>query len=153
MRWYLSWCGPHSRILPETPWPETRRVLAFLSRIGALATTCPAFMELPKLIPGKRFTLPRPVGSADALLLAQRGLREKSQHKVTAIITADALDAQRLIDEMAFFAPELRCVLFPDWETLPYDTFSPHQDLISERLATLWRISQGEADVVVVPAT
>ncbi len=114
-------------------------------------------MELPKLIPGKRFTLPRPVGSADALLLAQLGLREKSQHKVTAIITADALDAQRLIDEMAFFAPGLRCVLFPDWETLPYDTFSPHQDLISERLATLWRISQRDketgADVVLVPAT
>ena len=110
-------------------------------------------MELPKLIPGKRFTLPRPVGSADALLLAQLGLREKSQHKVTAIITADALDAQRLIDEMAFFAPELRCVLFPDWETLPYDTFSPHQDLISERLATLWRIHSGDVDVVLLPAT
>ncbi len=58
---------------------------------------------------------------------------------------------------MAFFAPELRCALFPDWETLPYDTFSPHQDLISERLATLWRISQRDkdtgADVVLVPAT
>ena len=69
------------------------------------------------------------------------------------MITADALDAQRLLDEMPFFAPELRCVLFPDWETLPYDSFSPHQDLISERLATLWRISQGEADVVLIPAT
>jgi transcription-repair coupling factor (superfamily II helicase) len=43
---------------------------------------------------------------------------------------------------MAFFAPDLRCALFPDWETLPYDSFSPHQDLISERLATLWRISR-----------
>ena len=114
-------------------------------------------MELPKLNPGKRYTLPRPVGSADALLLAQLALRDKADHKVTAIVTADALDAQRLIEEMAFFAPELRCVLFPDWETLPYDTFSPHQDLISERLATLWRISQRDkdtgADVVVVPAT
>ncbi|PKO61770.1 MAG: transcription-repair coupling factor [Betaproteobacteria bacterium HGW-Betaproteobacteria-18] len=114
-------------------------------------------MELPKLTPGKRYTLPRPVGSADALLLAQLALRDKAAHKITAIVTADALDAQRLIDEVAFFAPELRCVLFPDWETLPYDTFSPHQDLISERLATLWRISQRDrdsgADVVVVPAT
>jgi len=36
--------------------------------------------------------------------------------------------------------------LFPDWETLPYDTFSPHQDLISERLATLWRISQRDKE-------
>ena len=43
--------------------------------------------------------------------------------------------------------------LFPDWETLPYDTFSPHQDLISERLATLWRIHSGDVDVVLLPAT
>jgi transcription-repair coupling factor (superfamily II helicase) len=114
-------------------------------------------MDLPKLTPGKRYTLPRPVGSADALLLAQLALRDKAAGKVTAIVTASAPDAQRLIDEMAFFAPNLRCVLFPDWETLPYDTFSPHQDLISERLATLWRISQHDkdtgADVVIVPAT
>ncbi len=114
-------------------------------------------MDLPKLSAGKRFTLPRPAGSADALLLAQLSLRDKAAGKVTAIVTADATDAQRLIDEIAFFAPTLRCVLFPDWETLPYDTFSPHQDLISERLATLWRISEHDqdsgADVVLVPAT
>ncbi len=114
-------------------------------------------MDLPKLSPGKRYTLPRPVGSADALLLAQLALRDKAKHQVTAIVTADATDAQRLMEEMAFFAPALRCVLFPDWETLPYDTFSPHQDLISERLATLWRISQRDhdtgADVVILPAT
>lgn len=110
-------------------------------------------MDLPKLSPGKRYTLPRPVGSADALLLARLAEREKSAGRMSAIVTADATDAQRLIDELAFFAPALRCALFPDWETLPYDTFSPHQDLISERLATLWRILQREADVVIVPAT
>ncbi|MBA3773686.1 MAG: transcription-repair coupling factor [Ramlibacter sp.] len=110
-------------------------------------------MDLPYLSPGKRFTLPRPPGSADALLLARLAEREKAAGKLMAIVTADATDAQRLIDEMAFFVPDLRCALFPDWETLPYDSFSPHQDLISERLATLWRISQGEANVVVVPAT
>ena len=114
-------------------------------------------MDLPKLVPGKRFTLPQPVGSADALLLARLGLREKALGKLTAIVTPDATTAQRLLDELAFFAPDLRCVLFPDWETLPYDSFSPHQDLISERLATLWRISQRDkdagADLVIVPAT
>ncbi len=114
-------------------------------------------MDLPKLLPGKRYTLPQPTGSADALLLAQLGLKEKTAGRLTAIVTSDAATAQRLIDEMAFFAPELRCALFPDWETLPYDSFSPHQDLISERLATLWRISQRSkdtgADVVIVPAT
>ncbi|MEG0151194.1 MAG: CarD family transcriptional regulator, partial [Comamonas sp.] len=114
-------------------------------------------MQLPKLIPGKRFNLPRPTGSADALLLAKLGEREKQAGRVTAIVTADAADAHRLMEEMAFFGPDLRCALFPDWETLPYDSFSPHQDLISERLATLWRINQRDkeqgADVVIVPAT
>ncbi len=47
----------------------------------------------------------------------------------------------------------MRVALFPDWETLPYDHFSPHQDLVSERLATLYRVSRGECDVVVVAAT
>ncbi|GAB3425100.1 transcription-repair coupling factor [Giesbergeria sinuosa] len=114
-------------------------------------------MDLPKLSPGKRFTLPRPLGSADALLLACLGEREQAARRTTAIVTADATDAGRLLDELAFFAPGLRCALFPDWETLPYDTFSPHQDLISERLAALWRIRQKAqdtgADVVIVPAT
>ena len=114
-------------------------------------------MELPKLTPGKRFTLPRPVGSADALLLAQLAQRDKLAGRLTAVVTADASDAQRLHDEIVFFAPEIRCTLFPDWETLPYDSFSPHQDLISERLATLWRISQRDsqqgADLVLIPAT
>jgi transcription-repair coupling factor (superfamily II helicase) len=112
---------------------------------------------LPKLTPGKRYTLPQPVGSADALLIGQLGAREKAAGKITAIVTSDAATARRLLQELAFFAPDLRCVLFPDWETLPYDTFSPHQDLISERLATLWRIQQRSkdsgADVIIVPAT
>ena len=114
-------------------------------------------MDLPKLVQGKRFSLARPPGSADALLLARFCQREQALHRQVAIVTADATDAQRLIDEMGLFAPNLRCVLFPDWETLPYDTFSPHQDLISERLATLWRLQQRDkdtgADVVVIPAT
>jgi len=114
-------------------------------------------MDLPKLTPGKRYALPRPIGSSDALLLAELGQREKAAGRPVAIVTADATDAQRLLEEIPFFAPGLRCALFPDWETLPYDSFSPHQDLISERLATLWRIQQRKADdgadVVLVPAT
>ncbi|MBK6868748.1 MAG: transcription-repair coupling factor [Burkholderiales bacterium] len=110
-------------------------------------------MDLPKLIPGKRHALPRPPASSDALLLAQLSERDTAAKKLTAIVTADASDARRLQDELAFFAPGLRIVMFPDWETLPYDTFSPHQDLISERLATLWAIRQQQADVVLIPAT
>jgi transcription-repair coupling factor (superfamily II helicase) len=110
-------------------------------------------MQLPTLAPGKRFALPRPTGSADALLLARFGQARKASGQLTAIVCAEPADTQRLEAELAFFAPELRIAVFPDWETLPYDTFSPHQDLISERLATLWRVRQGEVDVVLMPAS
>ena len=110
-------------------------------------------MQLPAIAPGKRFTLPRPTGSADALLLARFAQAQAAQKKITAIVTAEPADTQRLEAELPFFAPGLRIAVFPDWETLPYDTFSPHQDLISERLATLWRIRQGDVDVVLMPAS
>jgi transcription-repair coupling factor (superfamily II helicase) len=110
-------------------------------------------MQLPSIARGKRFTLPRPVGSADALLLARHAQALAQDKTLLAIVTAEPADAQRLEDELPFFAPGLRVAVFPDWETLPYDSFSPHQDLISERLATLWRIRQREVDVVLLPAT
>ncbi|MBP6899540.1 MAG: transcription-repair coupling factor [Burkholderiaceae bacterium] len=110
-------------------------------------------MQLPAIAPGKRYTLPRPIGSADALLLARHAQAQAAGKRLLAIVTAEPADAQRLADELPFFAPGLRVTVFPDWETLPYDSFSPHQDLISERLATLWRIHQRETDVVLLPAT
>ena len=115
-------------------------------------------ISLPSIATGKRFSLPRPLGSADALLLAHFARARKAEGRLTALIVADPADTQRLMDEIAFFAPDLRCAIFPDWETLPYDTFSPHQDLISERLATLWRVQQGVTadtgvDMVLMPAT
>jgi len=87
-------------------------------------------------------------GSSDALAL----VRLANQARPVAVLCAQATDAQRLCEEMAWFAPSLKVVLFPDWETLPYDGFSPHQDLISERLATLYHLQHREFDVVIVPA-
>ncbi|GAP37181.1 transcription-repair coupling factor [Piscinibacter sakaiensis] len=110
-------------------------------------------MQLPVIAPGKRTTLPRPVGSADALLLARHLQAQAAAGRISAVVTAEPSDTSRLEGELAFFAPGLRIAVFPDWETLPYDTFSPHQDLISERLATLWRVRQREVDVVLMPAT
>ena len=110
-------------------------------------------MQLPSIARGKRHALPRPVGSADALLLARHALARRDAGQLLCIVAADPADAQRLVDELPFFAPELRVALFPDWETLPYDSFSPHQDLISERLATLWRVRSRDLDVVLLPAT
>jgi transcription-repair coupling factor (superfamily II helicase) len=110
-------------------------------------------MQLPSLSPAKRHTSPMPIGSADALLLARLGQARAAEKRLVAVVTAEPADAQRLADELPFFAPELRVAVFPDWETLPYDAFSPHQDLISERLATLWRIHCRAVDVVLLPAT
>ncbi|MHB1093074.1 transcription-repair coupling factor [Thiobacillus sp.] len=86
------------------------------------------------------------VGSADALYLAE--LARNTAPLV--VVCASAWDANRLTEELRWFDPELRICALPDWETLPYDTFSPHPDLISERLATLYQISRSEFDVAVV---
>ena len=110
--------------------------------------------SLPK--PGNRFALPSVHGSADAYALAQAALELKLQKRMLAVVVASAADAQRLLDEIPWFAgteAALRCHLLPDWETLPYDAFSPHQDLVSARLATLYEVQSGECDVLIVPAT
>jgi len=112
--------------------------------------------DLKKAIPkpGNRFVLPNLFGSADAYALAQTALELKSRGQMLAVIVAQASDGQRLLDEIPWFAEgQLRCHLLPDWETLPYDAFSPHQDLVSERLATLHEIQTGQCDVMLVPAT
>ncbi|OGB22860.1 MAG: transcription-repair coupling factor [Burkholderiales bacterium RIFCSPLOWO2_02_FULL_57_36] len=107
--------------------------------------------------PGTRFALPAAHGSADAYALAQAAVELKSQKRILAVVVASASDAQRLLAEIPWFAgkaqAELRCHLLPDWETLPYDAFSPHQDLVSERLASLYEIQNGQCDVLIVPAT
>jgi transcription-repair coupling factor (superfamily II helicase) len=89
----------------------------------------------------------------DGLALAELALKLKatSPSKPLVIITANAFDAQRLLEEIPYFAPTLTVNLLPDWETLPYDQFSPHPDLISDRLTTLYLISQNACDVIIVP--
>jgi transcription-repair coupling factor (superfamily II helicase) len=109
-------------------------------------------MQLPSIAPGKRFSLPKPTGSGDALLLARLARGHADAKRMLAVFSADPADTQRLADELPFFDPKLRVAVFPDWETLPWDNFSPHQDLISERLATLWRIHERDVDVVLLPA-
>src|SRR5690606_32280429 len=54
---------------------------------------------------------------------------------------------------LRFFGADLPVAQFPDWETLPYDTFSPHQDIVSERLTTLYRLPEFRHGVLVVPAS
>ena len=98
-------------------------------------------------------------GSSDALALSRLAGESRAlagERRGIAVLTATALDAARLLEEIAWFAgemrPPLRACLLPDWETLPYDSFSPHHDLVSERLATLYQIQRGDFDIVIVPA-
>ena len=67
------------------------------------------------------------------------------------VVAPSARDADRLERELRFFAGEaLPVVAFPDWETLPYDVFSPHQDIVSGRLKALNRLPTLERGLVVI---
>ncbi|MEO1957692.1 MAG: transcription-repair coupling factor [Methylophilaceae bacterium] len=102
---------------------------------------------------GKSTRFPYSANGLDSWSLASLACRLKTTKEPLVVITSSAFEAQRLMEEMPFFAPGLSLHLLPDWETLPYDVFSPHPDLISERLATLYQISQNNFDVVIVPIT
>lgn len=77
----------------------------------------------------------------------------KNTPGIKLLIAPDNLAAGQLLAELSFFlGTENRpqeILLFPDWETLPYDQFSPHQDLISERLSTLSRLQQSTNAIVI----
>ena len=64
------------------------------------------------------------------------------------VFTPDAETALRLQTAWQFFRPQDNALFLPDWETLPYERFSPHQDLVSERLSVLWQLKNGLADAL-----
>ncbi|MDH4561043.1 transcription-repair coupling factor [Pseudomonas sp. BN411] len=89
-------------------------------------------------------------GAALSLAIAEAASAGK---RFTLLLTADSQTAERLEQELGFFAPDLDVLHFPDWETLPYDLFSPHQDIISQRVDTLYRLPEVKRGVLVVPIT
>lgn len=102
------------------------------------------------LKPGQRYAIGTPPGSGDAWLLADLA---QTAGKTLLVLCADPLTAQRIAEEAVRFSPGLRVRQLPDWETLPYDSFSPHQDLISERLETLHALMNNEVDIITVPVS
>jgi len=88
-------------------------------------------------------------GSSAALALAQV---IKQHPQLVLIVTPDAPQAHRLEQEIRSFCPSHRdhVMVFPDWETLPYDNFSPHQDIISERLSVLARLPETRQGALIV---
>lgn len=112
-----------------------------------------SLQSLPLAKAGQRFVLHGLTGSADALAIARYIEQHGNSIATLAVICAQPSDAQRLREEIAAFLPNTSIHVLPDWETLPYDAFSPHQDLISERLATLHQLQHGDCKILLVPAS
>ena len=108
----------------------------------------------PPLIKGKgeQFIWQKLCGASVGLALSS-AIKQNKQPFL--IIAPDSLYVSHLIDELHFFSDQTEHILnFPDWETLPYDHFSPHQDIISERLAALHRIpSMHEGAIITTVST
>lgn len=103
-------------------------------------------------------TLTLGASGVDSLWLSQAALQMRADKKLFVIIADTAAQCLRLKDEIRYFAPSLNVVYFPDWETLPYDLMSPHQDLVSERLEILYKLSNRDLksdapDVVLLTCT
>ena len=102
------------------------------------------------------YPIPNPREKSRWLNLSQGSLplalaRYLPHKQLKVVLTQDAEQALRLQTAWRFFRPHDTAVFLPDWETLPYERFSPHQDLVSERLSALWQIKSGAADVLFVP--
>lgn len=100
--------------------------------------------------PGERMFWGRLYGAASALAISSA---TKQHPGLIIAITPDMLTATRLEQELKFFTKDSQISLltFPDWETLPYDSFSPHQDIISQRLATLYQLPNLKQGILIVP--
>lgn len=90
-------------------------------------------------------------GSTLALAIAEKARRY--QNGPVVVVVEDIAHADRLEAEIQFYSSEqLEILHLPDWETLPYDVFSPHQGIISERLKTLHKLpTTGAGDIILVP--
>ncbi|MGH8727145.1 MAG: transcription-repair coupling factor [Burkholderiales bacterium] len=108
-------------------------------------------MQHPVSFQGFRTRHSCPHGSSDAYTLGQ--IARENDARLLVAFTANAAEAQRLLEETAWFESKLKLNYFPDWETLPYDLLSPHHDLVSERLGTLYTVMNGGCEVLIVPVT
>jgi len=89
-------------------------------------------------------------GSARALALAE-AVTEDTRPWV--LVAPDTRALERMAAELRFFGGEsLPILTLPDWEVLPYDVFSPHPDIVSERLLTLSRLPTLRRGVLLLTA-
>jgi transcription-repair coupling factor (superfamily II helicase) len=133
--------GPAQAGYNSAPWRHWHRFhIMFLDLLDSLPSPLPV---------GSRTAAGPAVGSAPARLLCELSATNPFQ----LVITPDTQAANNLVRELGFFGRgyQLDVLMFPDWETLPYDHFSPHQDIVSERLHALYHLPDLVKGVLVVP--
>ncbi len=96
-------------------------------------------------------------GCAQDLLISNTA---NEYHGLLVLITPDSQSAYEAQASIRFFSgldesmeDNNNVHIFPDWETLPYDVFSPHEDLISDRLRALHQLSHSQKGVLIVPVS
>src|SRR6185437_8474369 len=92
--------------------------------------------------------LPFLMASADSLYLSHLAKNQK-----LLIIAGDSGNAKRILDEIGFFAPTLKCAIFPDTEILPYERTTPQKGIIAFRLKTLWQLRENRLEVVIISSS
>lgn len=97
---------------------------------------------------GDRKSIGQTPGAAAGCVIADAAQRFDG---FTLVIANDTNRANQLNDEINFFSDNAEIMAFPDWETLPYDAFSPHQDIISERITTLNKLPRVKKGILIVP--
>ncbi len=99
-------------------------------------------------------------GQMDALVLAET---LRTCHRTVTVIVPGMQAAEQLESAVRFFLGQSKpavsaqgdipILTLPDWETLPYDAFSPHQDIISQRILTLYQLPTLKRGLLIVPLT
>ncbi|CBL44876.1 Transcription repair coupling factor [gamma proteobacterium HdN1] len=113
-------------------------------------TSLPVFQPLPTR-PGDIKRWGNVKASVGSLAMIEAAKAHEGLTVVIAPSSQAALQAE--LDAVFFNDAGLEVLLFPDWETLPYDVFSPHEAIISQRLATLARLPQLHKGVLIIPLT
>ena len=131
-----------SRSVPMSP-------LEAAAREAASQHLSPLHPRLPKT-PAERVQWGRLYGAAGALAIASAA---RSFPGLLLAVAENVQGAVRLEQDLRFFleGSAIEVLGFPDWETLPYDVFSPLPELVSQRLLTLHRLPTVDRGVLVVP--
>src|SRR6188768_3351663 len=110
----------------------------------------PSLLHPPIPAPKSRQRWHQLYGSARSLALAEA---VESDSRPYLVIARDARELDQLRSELSFFLGSARAIhVLPDWEVLPYDVFSPHPDIISERLAALAELPRLKSAVLLAAA-